>query len=134
MDEDSIKRNIQKVREDLCLTQEEFAQKLNIARNTYRNIEKGPTRIVCETIYDIAKFTGIKLEQLLLGYEPVEDYSAVLKDTRASLNQKIEDLTSFYSQQIADLHSQIEAQNNLVKSQEKTINSLNSIIQMMLNK
>ena len=46
MDNESIKKNIMKLRLEHNLSQGDMADALGVARNTYRSVEKGNTRMV----------------------------------------------------------------------------------------
>ena len=73
MDEKSIKDNIRMFRLRRGLSQEEVAEALHISRVSYSNLEGGNVRIIHEKVRLLAKFFGVALEELLLGYSPDPD-------------------------------------------------------------
>ena len=68
MDNSTVKRNILNIRESLGLSQEKMADRLDICRNTYRNIEKGSTKLISDAIPKIAELCGKSPEEIVLGY------------------------------------------------------------------
>ena len=73
MDERSIKAAIKGLREELGVTQDVFAEGLNMDTSTYWRFEEGNTRIINPNIYKIAERTGRRVEEILLGREGVAE-------------------------------------------------------------
>ena len=67
MEQDSIKNNIKTLRRHLKLSQKEMAERLNIDRNTYRNLEIGKTKLFNPMLDQIAEICGVTTEDLIVG-------------------------------------------------------------------
>ena len=72
MDNASIKENIIRIRTERGISQDEMARALGISRNSYRSIEKGMTCLINKRLGEIAKILGVPVEELALGYQPIE--------------------------------------------------------------
>ena len=72
MDNARIKENIIRKRTEKGISQDEMAQRLEMSRNSYRNIEKGSTYVVSRHLKEIADILNITEEELVLGYKPAE--------------------------------------------------------------
>ena len=68
MNNDTVKKNLENIRISNNLSQGEMAFALGIARNTYRNIEKGSTRLISDTVMKVAEWAGMTPEELYKGY------------------------------------------------------------------
>jgi len=122
MDNDSVKRNILKLREKLNLSQQDFADKIGISRNAYRSIEKGTTRIISDKLGQIADSCEVSKEELLLGYVPME------KDCRLS------DIVSDYEGRLETARKEIQSTKELISSFTKTIRVQEEMISMLKRK
>lgn len=131
MNNDTVKKNIEKIRTDKKLSQEEMAGILGVARNTYRNIEKGSTKLISDTIIKVAEWAEMTPEEVVLGFVPVEDRDNVLNDTRERMNQKIATLTEEYEDKLARLREEIRLLNELVKEKDDNIRNLKSWIAIL---
>ena len=80
MDNTSIKNNIRNKRKEKKFTQEEIAHKLGISLTAYRDFEKGGTSIVNGNIMKLADLLETTTEELVLGYVPSREHSAVVED------------------------------------------------------
>ena len=88
---------IKRLRQKEGLTQEQFAEKLNIATRTLAGIEIGESFVSAQTIENILKYTDISLEDFFISshLRPTEDllddiykYIEKVKDNR----EKIENI------------------------------------------
>ena len=134
MDNDSIKRNLLKIRLEHNLSQEEMADILGIARNTYRNIEKGKTRLINETVIKVAAWAGITPEEVVLGYTPSEAGSAKLKDARERFNYKVKALTEDYEARLEKLRQENALLKDLINEKNDTIRTLKSLVALLENR
>ena len=134
MDNDSIKKNLLKIRLEHNLSQEEMADILGVARNTYRNIEKGGTRLLSETIMKVAAWAGITPEEVALGYAPVETGSTKLKDARERFNYKVKALTEDYEARLDALRQENALLKDLIKEKDDNIRTLKSLVALLENK
>lgn len=77
---------IKRLRQKEGLTQEQFAEKLNIATRTLAGIEIGESFVSAQTIENILKYTGISLEDFFISshLRPTED---LLNDIHYYLNE-----------------------------------------------
>lgn len=134
MNNDTVKKNLEAIRLSNKLSQEEMANALGITRNTYRNIEKGKTKLISETILKVAEWAEISPEEVVLGYAPVEDHDSVLKETREKLNGRIKMLTDEYEAKLEIQRTEIELLKELIKEKDDNIRSLKSWIAILEKK
>jgi transcriptional regulator with XRE-family HTH domain len=134
MDNDSIKKNLLKIRLEHNMSQEEMADILGVARNTYRNIEKGGTRLLSETVMKVAAWAGITPEEVALGYAPVETGSTKLKDARERFNYKVKVLTEDYEARLDALRQENALLKDLIKEKDDNIRTLKSLVALLENK
>lgn len=123
MDNASIKENIRRTRKDKGMTQEDMAAGLGISLTAYRDLERGGTNMMNANLIRIAELLDTSLEELLLGYKPVQADGMRVEDVRAEYGGRI----SVMERRISDLEK-------LVSSLEETISSKNEIISMLKKK
>lgn len=70
----TVKKNIEKLRKEIGLSQEEVAEKLGISVTSYRKFEKGPTSIINSKVFAIAKILNVSDKDLLLCDDSYENY------------------------------------------------------------
>ena len=133
MDNNSIKQNILRIRLEHNLSQTEMADALGIARNTYRKLEKGRTRVISDYVRLIADWAGITPEEVVLGNSS-DNGIAMLKEERKRFNDRIRELTEGYEKQAESLRKEIALLNKLVSENEDHIRSLNSTIALLQNR
>ena len=134
MDNESIKRNLMRIRLEHNLSQEAMADILGIARNTYRNIEKGKTRLLSETIMKVAEWAGLTPEEVTLGYFPSESGYARLRDAREEYNNRVRDLTDEYEARLEAMMKEILLLKDLVKEKDDNIRNLKSMVALLENR
>lgn len=133
MDNETIKKNILKIREEMNLTQGEFADLVGISRNAFRAIERGETKIFNDNISAIAAASGRSAEEVVLGYKPIENADQVLREAKSAFGaemnevvQRYEDLLRQKDEKIEDLKKQVELLeeiNGMLKRQSEKGNS-----------
>jgi transcriptional regulator with XRE-family HTH domain len=123
MDNASIKENIRRTRKDKGMTQEDMAAGLGISLTAYRDLERGGTNMMNANLIRIAELLDTSLEELLLGYKPVQADGMRVEDVRAEYGGRI----SVMERRISDLEK-------LVSSLEETISSKSEIISMLKKK
>ena len=131
MDEKSIKDNIRMFRLRRGLSQEEVAEALHISRVSYSNLEGGNVRIIHEKVRLLAKFFGVALEELLLGYSPDPDAAGLLQTTKEGYDVKFKTLQKEFDDRIEGKSAELAALRSLAASQQKTIETQEEIIQML---
>ena len=87
MDNNSVKENIARIRKASGISQTEMAERLGMSRTAYRNLEKGDTRLISETMEKIAAVLDRTPEELVLGYEPSAKDSRRVADIRNSMSR-----------------------------------------------
>lgn len=120
MDNRSIKENIRRIRKSRKMTQEDMAARLDISLTAYRDLERGSTNIMNANIIRIAELLEISVEELILGYRPVQAKGIQVEDVRAE-----------YGGQITVMERRISDLEKLVSSLEETIITKNEIISML---
>lgn len=123
MDNRSIKENIRRIRKSRKMTQEDMAARLDISLTAYRDLERGSTNIMNANIIRIAELLEISVEELILGYRPVQAKGIQVEDVRAE-----------YGGQITVMERRISDLEKLVSSLEETIITKNEIISMLKKK
>ena len=123
MDNASIKENIRRERKDKGMTQEDMAAGLGISLTAYRDLERGGTSMMNANLIRIAELLETSLEELLLGYRPVQADGTRVEEVRAE-----------YGGRISVMESRISDLEKLVSSLEETISSKNEIISMLKKK
>lgn len=105
------------------MTQEDMAARLDISLTAYRDLERGSTNIMNANIFKIAELLEISVEELILGYRPVQAKGIQVEDVRAE-----------YGGQITVMERRISDLEKLVSSLEETIITKNEIISMLKKK
>lgn len=132
MDNARIKENIIRKRTEKGISQDEMAQRLEMSRNSYRNIEKGSTYVVSRHLKEIADILNITEEELVLGYKPAEGAES-LEEVRSHYSKISDDLRQNYEERIAGLSDQLELQKLMVSDLRELIDSKNEIIRLLKN-
>lgn len=121
IDDSSIKHTIYFRRRMLGISQDEMASRLGIDRNTYGNLETGKTRIINRHMHAIAEQLGSSLEELLLGYQPV-DPETIMHEGDLTYDVKVQTLITGYE-------TQLEADAVRIEQQRKRIVELEAALQ-----
>ncbi|MBR1949648.1 MAG: helix-turn-helix transcriptional regulator [Bacteroidales bacterium] len=79
----SIKKKIYEVRRAKGVSQEEMANRMGIALNSYRKLERGKTSLVNSKLWDIANALGVSVRELVLE----EDQSTGISLAEAERNE-----------------------------------------------
>lgn len=114
MDERSLKNTIRRIREDLGLTQEEFAQELGMDASTYWRLEEGRTHIISENFYRIVRYAGLTMEEALVG----KDAARVLREAE-DYPGKLDAMREFYEKQLAEKDTTIRNLNKYIGTLQK---------------
>jgi transcriptional regulator with XRE-family HTH domain len=108
-----------------------MADVLGIARNTYRNIEKGSTKLISDNVMKIAGWAGITPEELVLGYAPEKKSVNRLKDAREQFNNRIKDLTDDYEARLERLRYENSLLRDLLKEKDDNIRTLKAMTALL---
>ena len=114
MDERELKNHIRRVREDLGMTQDEFARELGIDTSTYWRLEEGKTRLVSPYLYRIAEYAKMSLADLVAG----RDVERLLEES-SDMREKLDGLREYYEQKLAERDATITNLNRLIGSLQK---------------
>lgn len=131
MDNESIKKNIMMLRLERDLSQIKMAEALGISRNSYRNVEKGKTRMISDTVLKVAEWAGLTPEEVVLGYKPSEAGSAMLKDAREQFNNRVKNLTDEYEEKLAVLRNENGMLKERIKDLEGYVQTLKSMTALL---
>lgn len=131
MDNSSVKKNVLDLRERLGYSQEEMAEQLKVSRNTYRNIEKGRTKLISPNVMKIAELANISVEELVLGYMPVKDKTIALQDERERWNAKLRSTRDELNAQIEALRNENEILKKALKLAEDSAQTKDNMIAML---
>lgn len=131
MDDNSIKEIIALLREKKGLSQTELANRIGIDRNTYRNLEKGDTRILSPHIEAIAKELGTTTEHLLLGTDLEDERKLSLNDIDARETELVSIVRNMYSEKISMLEKEVADLKELVEILKSRIYDKDLIISML---
>ena len=108
MDNETVKTNILKIREEMKLTQSEFADRLGISRNAFRAIECGQTKIFNDNINAIAAVAGMTPEEVVLGYKPVENADQILREEQSRYMEEMAAMAREYEERLQKKDEKIE--------------------------
>lgn len=117
MTDESVIRNIERLRVERGMSQERVAAMIGKTRNTYGNLVGGKTRILNENLQPLSKVFDVSVEELVLGYKP--------QDTREpdkhaeqirSLTAHYEDLLAKEREKSADLQDKVDTLKGYVKT------------------
>lgn len=128
MDESRIKGNIEKARADLGISQTEMAERLGIDRNSYRNLEKGRTRIINSNMDRLSELLGVSVEKLVLGYEPQNPEEGSLHDYQERYQVERDSLVDGYEKKLEILRLELEKEKEVSKALRKTIETSEELI------
>lgn len=131
MDNESISKNILKIRTEKDLTQQEMADWLEISRSAYCKIEYGKTRLINDNLVKIAELAGVSPEEVLLGYVPVEDKTGALKDTRDRYTSQIKALKTDYEARLDKLQTENILLKQIIDDKERSIRNLQSMVDFL---
>lgn len=135
MDNESIKKNLLKVRLEHNMSQEDMAEVLGVARNTYRSIEKGSTKLISDTVMKVADWAGMEPEEIVLGYMPSEEKgSQKLKDARERYNLRVKTITDEYENRLELLRKENDMFKDLLKEKDENIRTLRSMVALLEKK
>ncbi|MGN1210969.1 MAG: helix-turn-helix transcriptional regulator [Candidatus Cryptobacteroides sp.] len=125
MDNNSIKENISRRRKELGLSQSDVAEKIGLSRNSYRNIEKGTTRLISDVATLIADALDTTLEDLLLGSTPYEERNLM------HLGETYEEYPAILDskeQTIRSLKELLDSKDEIIRYQDEMIKMLKKIV------
>lgn len=122
MDNSTIKENIRRIRNAQGLTQEQMAGRLGISLTAYRDLETGKTSMMNANVAKIAMMFDTTVEELVLGYRPVQMPEKALREAQEK-----------YGKRIDTMEKRIQDLEKLVRSLEDTIETKNEIIGMLKN-
>ncbi len=130
MDNDSIKGNIIRRRTEEGISQDEMARRLDISRTSYRNIERGKSRIISRRLPDIARQLNISEEELVLGYKPSAG-QARLEELKVKYNEDISVVKSKLEARIVELESSVAMRDSLIANLNELVRSKDEIISLL---
>lgn len=130
MDNDSIKGNIIRRRTEEGISQDEMARRLDISRTSYRNIERGKSRIISRRLPDIARQLNISEEELVLGYKPSAG-QARLEELKVKYNEDISVVKSKLEARIVELESAVAMRDSLITNLNELVRSKDEIISLL---
>lgn len=130
MDNDSIKGNIIRRRTEEGISQDEMARRLDISRTSYRNIERGKSRIISRRLPDIARQLNISEEELVLGYKPSVGQSR-LEELKVKYNEDLAGVKSGLEARIAELEAAVAMRDALIANLNELVRSKDEIISLL---
>lgn len=126
MDKTTISRNIEKIRNDAGITQEELACRTGISRTALRNILTAEVNLINRHLPAIAEALCVSLEKLLLGYEPCDPDEGLLRsetDHQAQLHELADD----FQKRLDDLQRRYDLLEELSANQKERIRLLEQL-------
>jgi transcriptional regulator with XRE-family HTH domain len=133
MDNESIKENIFRRRNEKGISQGEMAKRIGVVRNTYRSIEKGSLPLISGHLEEIAKALDTTKEELVLGYSPLNG-SGQLREMKMDFDRKQEEIREHYEKIISGLREKLTSQEKEIRDLREIIESKNEIISLIKRK
>ena len=133
MTDESIIKNIERLREERGMSQDAVAIKIGKARNTYGNIVRGKTRILNENLQALADVFGVSVEEILLGYKPSDPSSLTLKDND-NHREQMHKLTEDYERRLSEDRLKIEAQATQIATLDSYVKTLKDMVALLQKK
>lgn len=131
MTESEIKENIEKIRKERKITQQQMADLLNVDRNTYRNIEKGRSKIINPKLYNIAGILGISIKDICTDNYFSEREK--LKEDEKLYSKKLHDMEAEYKVTIELLQKENADLKKKLSNYEEWLKDKDSIISFLKN-
>ena len=133
LDEATLKGNLLKARLASGLTQAKVAKLLDISLPAYQKIEHGKTRILNENFFKCAELFGMSSAELVNGYEPERNATAIFAVLKQSYGDKMIELEKHYineiqirEMEIRRLRESIQDKDRIISTQELLIERLTS--------
>ena len=133
MDNGDLKRNIERLREERKLTQEQVADRIGVVRNTYRNIEKGDTRLISDHLLKIADVLETTPEALIIGYQPDEHAQRGFRSLREEYDRRSAFEQEQHRQELEEKDRTIAALRKEVGRLEQLLEAKEVIISLLRN-
>lgn len=127
MNNESIKDNIFRIRNERNFTQEEVADRLGISTTAYRELERGKTAILSSRFLKLADILDVSVEELILGFIPIRSESKAIEDVRAEYGGKTLSLEA----RIEELENINKVLENSLRDKEEMLRDKNEIITML---
>ncbi|MBQ2069020.1 MAG: helix-turn-helix transcriptional regulator [Bacteroidales bacterium] len=125
----TIKANLAARRKQENLTQAALAEKVNIDRNTYRNIESGATMMINPHLPAICRELHCTIEELLLGYDPSSpDTNPHLSDIKAAYGNRFDRTLEEARKQNEQLQVEVDSQAERIRVLENIIQDKTDLI------
>ena len=125
----TIKANLAARRRQENLTQAALAEKVNIDRNTYRNIESGATMMINPHLPAICRELHCTIEELLLGYDPSSpDTNPHLSDIKAAYGNRFDRTLEEARKQNEQLQVEVDSQAERIRVLENIIQDKTDLI------
>lgn len=131
MDNDSIKKNVLKLRLERNMSQREVAEALGISRNAYRGIEMGKTMLLSDKVNKVAEWAGVTPEEIVLGFVPSKESSRMLREARERFNTRVNELVEEYEARLERLRQDNQYLNELLKEKDDNISTLKSMVSLL---
>ena len=131
MDNEDLKRNIEKLREEKNITQDQMADRIGVVRNTYRNIEKGKTRLISEHLPRIARTLETTPEALLIGYQPDRDAQRHGRELKEEFERRAAFEREEYEKELAERDKTIEILRDRLRRTEELLAAKEDIISLL---
>ena len=92
MDKNSIGKRVRRQRENLSLSREQFAERIDISMQFLAEIENGTKGMSAETLYKICDRTGVSSDYLLFGKQASGGVAAPISETLRKIPAQYTDL------------------------------------------
>ena len=119
----AISENLQKLRKNHELSQEQMAELLNMSKNGYGKLERGESRITVEHLQQIAQVFNVDVADLL---KEDRDFTLLLGDNHGNYVNKYYDNT----QEIEKLTMMIAHKDELLIQKDKEIALLRKLLNL----
>lgn len=122
-DDAKIREHLRKKRLELGLTQAEVAARVGFSKTAYCNLETGSTEILNKIFARVPEALGVPMEELLLGYVPLDPSENLVEDVKVEYGQRMRVLQDGFTSEMTRLNEEIRHLKDQIHDKEETISA-----------
>ena len=122
-DDANIRKLLKEKRLELGLTQAEVAARVGFSKTAYCNLEKGSTEILNKFFAKLPDALGVPMEELLLGFVPVNPADNVVEDVKAQYGQRMRVMQDGFQSEMSRLNEEVRHLKEQIHDKDETISA-----------